>query len=246
MSLLREDRRPLASRARDHIWQMIQQRGYAAGDRLPSEEQLATQLGVSRPTIREALRLLEEERLVICRHGVGRFVAPHGDNLVREEITRLLSVTEMARQLGITIETHVLSLHEEPADERIAAHLAIEAGTTVLRLERVRRSSGTPVIYSIDIVPRRLAPNHIEPAAFAGSLLALMEEQWSVNVAYSHATFSAVTLEPALSRIIGAPDGLPWIFMEHVNYNGDDRPVLYSRDYYRGDVYQFHVLRRRR
>lgn len=246
MTLLREDRRPLAVRARDHIWQMVQQGSYSAGDRLPSEEQLAAQLGVSRPTIREALRQLEEERLVVCRHGVGRFVAPNPDSLVHEEITRLLSVTEMARQLGIAIETHVLALNEEGADERIAAHLGLQPEAPILRLERVRRSSGAPVIYSIDVLPRALAPDPLETTAFAGSLLALMEDQWGTVVAYSRATFSAVMLDPTLSRMIGAPDGMPWVFMEHVNYDAGDRPVLYSRDYYRGDIYQFHVLRRRR
>jgi DNA-binding GntR family transcriptional regulator len=73
-----------------------------------------------------------------------------------------------------------------------------------------------------------------------------MEEKWNARLSYSKAVLSAVILEPELSQRIRVSDSIPWILMEQVNYNAQDQPVLYSKDYHRGDKIQFRVLRRRR
>ncbi|MDI7274342.1 MAG: GntR family transcriptional regulator [Anaerolineae bacterium] len=246
MSGLRDDRRPLAAQLRDRIWEAIQEGNYRPGERLPSEEELTARFGVSRATVREALKILEEERVVVCRHGLGRFLVPDPAGSLSEEITRLKSVTEMAQGLGIATSTRVLSVREEPADERVRAHLSLEPGSTVVVLERVRSARREPIIFSIDIFPRKLVVGELQPEAFTGSLLALMEGQWGARLAYSKAVISAVMLDPLLSQRIGVPEGLPWILLEQLNYDPQDRPILFSKDYHRGDKFQFRVLRRRR
>jgi GntR family transcriptional regulator len=240
------DRRPLATQVRDRIWDTIQEGQFRPGDQLPSEQVLVNRFGVSRSTVREALKLLEEERLVLCRHGVGRFVAPGASGVLSEGIERLQSVTEMADGLGISIATNVLTLHEELPEASVQRHLDLEAGMAVVVLERVRLADGDPIIYSVDVFPRALVQGSLQPECFAGSLLAVMEGQWNTWLAYSKAVISAVTLEDELSARIGVPGCAPWVLLEQVNYDAQDRPVLYSRDYHRGDRFQFHVLRRRR
>lgn len=240
------DRRPLAVQVRDRIWDAIQEGHYRTGDQLPSEQKLVSRFGVSRPTVREALKLLEEERLVFCRHGVGRFVAPGPTGVLSEGIDRLQSVTEMADGLGIDVSTQVLALREELPDPAVRRHLDLEPGMAVVTLERVRLAQEEPIIYSIDVFARSLVAGDLDPDAFAGSLLATMEGQWNAWLAYSKAVISAVTLDEALSQRIGVPDCVPWILLEQVNYDAQDQPVLYSQDYHRGDKFQFHVLRRRR
>ena len=65
--------RPL--QARDAIVGLTRRGEYPPGSRLPSERQLAEQLDVSRPTVREALRILEEEGQITRRVGIGTFVS---------------------------------------------------------------------------------------------------------------------------------------------------------------------------
>ncbi len=246
MTTLREDRRPLALRLRDRIWNMLQVECYRAGDKLPSENDLAARFGISRATVREALKALEEERVILCRHGLGRFLAPDPSSVLSDEITRLKSVTEMARGLGIPISTQVLSLLEEPAKDMVRTRLNLEPGSTVIILERVRLAHGEVIIFSIDIFPRRLAVGELHPEEFAGSLLSVMEERWNTRLAYSKTVLSAVILDSELSSRTGVACGIPWILMEQVTYDAQDHPVLYSKDYHRGDKIQFRVLRRRR
>lgn len=246
MTLLRVDRRSLAVQLRDRIWEMIQEGDYPPGERVPSEQELAVRFGVSRATVREALRILQEERVIISRHGVGHFVAPDPSSILSEEITRLNSVTEMARERGLAIGTHVLSLREEEPEDNVQEHLGLTPGDTVVVLERVRLAQGEPIIYSVDVFPRRIVVGELQPEEFAGSLLSIMEGKWNASLAYAKTVISAVNLDPLLSQRIGAPGKVAWILMEQVNYDAQDQPILYSKDYHRGDKFQFRVLRRRR
>lgn len=246
MSVLRVDKRPLAVQLRDRIWEMVQGQSLSPGDRLPSESELVTSFGVSRATVREALTILEQERVIICRHGVGRFVAPDPGGVLSEQITHLKSVTDMAQELGFALNTKVISVREELADDNVQMQLHLEPGRKVVVLERVRMADRDPIIYSIDIFSSHLVVGELSPERFGGSLLTVMEGQWDAMLAYSKAVISAELLDPELSHAIDVPDCVPWILLEQVNYDFQDRPVLYSKDYHRGDRFRFSVLRRRR
>ncbi|NLE45278.1 MAG: GntR family transcriptional regulator [Chloroflexi bacterium] len=240
------DRRPLALQLRDSIWDTIQSQQLRSGDRLPSEQELVKRFQVSRSTVREALKILEEQRLILCRHGVGRFVAPGPSGVLSEGITRLQSVTEMAAGLAIPLSTRVLSLEERLSDGSISARLGLDVGVSLVVLERVWLADGVPVIYSLDTLPRSLVLGQAAAGDFSGSLLATMESSWNAQIMYARTVIRAVHLAPSVSERIGVPDGIPWILLEQVNYGADDRPVLYSKDYHRGDRFYFHVLRSRR
>ena len=245
MPELRADRRSLVAQVRDRIREMLQQEHLRAGDQLPSEASLVAAFGVSRGSVREALKLLEEERVIICRHGTGRFVATDPSSLITEDVTRLQSVTDMAQELGIQITTQVLSARVETASEVVCSHLRLDPGSTVLTLERVRQAAGETVIYSIDVIPTALVKGDIAPDVFRGSLVAVMEGSWGVRLSYSRAKISAVNLDADLCQRLGATCGVAWVLMEQVNFDDHNQPILYSQDYHRGDMIHFFVLRRR-
>lgn len=246
MSEIRADRRSLPLQLRERIREMLRAKRYHAGDRLPSEGELATVYGVSRSTVREALKYLEEERVIICRHGLGRFLAANPSDLLFGEITRLQSVTELARGLGIEVATQVLALREEPADDVAQARLDLQPGDRVYVLERARLANQETVIYSVDVFPSSLVAGTLQPGDFEGSLLGVMEGKWHTRLVYSRATISAVLLGADLCQRLNVSCFEPWILMEQVNHNDRDQPILYSKDYHRSDKIQFHVLRKRR
>lgn len=246
MQDVRIDRRSLAIQVRDRIREMLRSEHLRAGDQLPSEASLASTFGVSRSSVREALKLLEEERVIVCRHGTGRFLAADPSSLITEDVTRLRSVTDLAQELGIEITTRVLSARVEPADDVVRSHLRLAPGSPVLILERLRQAAGETVIYSVDVLPTTLVKSTVDPEAFTGSLVALIEGQWGGQLAYSRAKISAVNLSDDLSQRVEAKNGVAWVLMEQVNCDAHDQPILYSQDYHRGDMIHFFVLRRRK
>ncbi len=172
-SLVR-DHKPLAIQLRDAIWDMLREERYRSGDRLPSEQELVQRFGTSRATVREALKLLEEQRVVLCRHGVGRFLAPEPGGVLTDEITQLKGTTQMVSELGLALDTRVVSLYEIIADEKLQYSLDLKPDSAVISLERVRFADGEPVIYSREMFPKSIIKGEIRPEMFVGSLFSLM------------------------------------------------------------------------
>jgi GntR family transcriptional regulator len=241
-----KDKRSLALQLRDRLYQLLREKYYRVGDQLPSEEALVKMFGVSRTTVREALKLLEEERIITVRHGLGRFLAIDPNSMISEDITHLESVTEMAGNLGLSLTTEVVSFHAEKPGPKIAAHLAMPESEEIFVLHRIRKADGEIIIYSIDIFPRSIASEPFQSEAFQNSLLAIMEDSWGARVAYSRATLSAIMLNNEFMNLKQLDRTVPWILMEQINFDSRNQPILYSRDFHRGDKFQFHVLRRRR
>ncbi|MGQ9682330.1 MAG: GntR family transcriptional regulator [Anaerolineae bacterium] len=246
MEGIREDRRPLAMQLRDRLRLVLQEGQYRAGERLPSEEQLSRHYGVSRATVREALRSLEEERLIICRHGAGRFVAPDPSRILNDEITNFKSTAAMFRGFGISPRTRVLDLRKEPASPAVIEHLGLQPGRTMVVLERVWLANDEPIIYSVDHFDRSLLPGELTADRLGPSLIDALERNWGICLTYTKSTISAVQLAPELRARLGVLVQVPWLLMEQVSYDTRDRPILFSYDYHRGDRIHFRVLRRRR
>lgn len=115
--------RSLYSQARDAILEIINQRSQFM-EKLPSEQELSEQLGVSRNTIREALRSLENDGYVISRHGVGTFIIRDTKSM-KYNISMLESITKIIQSHGYKPGTRdILCCRTEPS-EQIARKLRL-------------------------------------------------------------------------------------------------------------------------
>ena len=108
---------------------------YAAGQQLPSENQLMRIFSVSRVTVRQALHQLQKERLVVSYQGKGYFVARA---MAVQDLARLQGLGEAVAGSGFSAHSEVLDLAEVAADKRVSDALAVEPGTMVTCLQRVR------------------------------------------------------------------------------------------------------------
>jgi GntR family transcriptional regulator len=236
------DRRSLPLQVRDEIRDLIERDGLRTGDQLPTEAELALRFDVARTTVREALKLLEQDGLIGVRHGRGRFVlAVPG---VQTPITRLESVTEMMERLGYRVTNRVLSVDEGTATEEESTALALEPGAAVIRLERLRLQVDEPLIYSIDVIPRSVVEGALATVDWSGSLQELLRAR-GITFVSATAQIRAANLPRATERRLGVEAGAPWLLAEMVSYTETGQPVIYSHDWHRGDLFTFHVLRRR-
>ncbi|TIN08386.1 MAG: GntR family transcriptional regulator, partial [Mesorhizobium sp.] len=94
------DARTLAVQLRDRLADLIRSEGLKPGDRLPTESQLTQRFRISRPALREALKLLEQDGAISVTHGLGRFVTANSAVQVDRPITMFESVTDMSRHYG--------------------------------------------------------------------------------------------------------------------------------------------------
>jgi GntR family transcriptional regulator len=239
---IRRDRRTLVARTREDLVRRIRQGEFKPGQQLPSEPDLARAYDVSRVTVREALKGLQQEHLVYVVHGRGTFVA---DTPITRPVTRLQSVTELVADLGYTMITTVLGAQITTEPGAATEALGVADGTPLVHLERLRRVDGRPAIYSIDVFPAGLVGEDLPVETWQGSLFALIEGRSGLRITHTTATLRAVLLDGAIRERIGASSQTPWLLMEQVNYSSENRPVIFSHDYHHGEMFSFDVVRRR-
>ena len=140
----------------DFIRQLIADRELAAGDRLPSESEIATMAGVSMMTVRRAMSELSSAGVLQRLQGRGTFVR---SNRIQAESTIIGGLRETLALQGIVLKTTVLSLREERAAPATAERLAVAPGTAVWTLIRLRHFDGVPAVRELAVIPRILAPD---------------------------------------------------------------------------------------
>lgn len=234
----------LPVQVRDRLLRLVDEQGLRPGDQLPTEAEVTALFGVSRSTVREALRLLERDGVVRTEHGKGRFLAAAGALRVERPIDRFESVTEMLTGLGYSVTTSVLSLEEGGADPVEAQALGVPAGDPVLRLVRLRYGDDRPLLYTVDTVPRDCLPGPVAHRDWSASLThALASHGHAVDS--SVARIRAVDLPTEVEERHGLSGLGPWLLVEETCVSRTGRTVLFARDYHRGGDIAFHVVRRR-
>lgn len=213
-----------------------------AGERLPSEPDLAKQLGVSRATLRDAMRTFETQGLVRRRQGSGTFVV--GKSQVLESGLEVLeSLETMAKRLGLVISVSNLSVEQVKADEAAAASLEIEAGSPLLRVRRVICADGRPVAYLVDILPETVLRMEDLPSDFRGSVLDTLLQRGD-TLTVSRADISATNAAADVAKALEIQRGDVLLQLVARLYSGDGRVLDYSTSYFIPGYFRFHVVRR--
>ncbi len=237
------DPRTLAIRLRDRIAELIRDEGLKPGDKLPTEAQLTDRFKISRPALREALKLLEQDDIIYVTHGRGRFVSAMSAVQVERPITVFESVTDMTRHYGYSTSNKVLSISEEAPDKIVRERLRLGPKDRVIRLERLRLQNDVPILYCVDFIPRGLIPAKLYDIDWSGSLLDLME-QHRQRPRMSAATVSAVMLPDDVIERNDLRDFGPALKIVETCFNAAGEPVNHAIDYHRGSHFSFSLVRK--
>ncbi|CAM3746808.1 GntR family transcriptional regulator [Alkalicoccus chagannorensis] len=237
--MIKSDSRPLYLQVIDKIKEDIESGVFETGRRLPSEFQLSRQLGVSRATLREALRMLEDENVVVRRHGVGTFV--NNKPLFSSGIEELFSVTDMIRRGKKEPGTNYLSTFMEPADEDDKHRFRDQHIDNIITVERVRTADDEPVVYCLD-----RAPDKFLNETFHGeqSIFDQMEKS-GITITYAMTHIEPIGYDDRISEILECEPETSLLVLKQMHYDDQDRAVLYSKNYFRADKFKFHVVRKR-
>lgn len=228
--------------AHDEILRLID--GKPPGEQLPSEAELADDFGVSRGTLREAFKSLEEAGLIAVEHGKGRFVSALAGLRVNRPVTRFESVTEMLLARGYRCTTRVLSVDVCTPTEAERVSLTMPKRRKVVRLRRLRLYEGSALVLSINAFPADfLADGEPEASEFTESLNDWLDARGHRPIS-SAAQIQACTMPADVGGLPEVDETRPWLLITEQCVDRDGAPVLFSRDFHRGDMFSFHVVRR--
>lgn len=234
------EKRLLADRVRDELMRQIQDGSFTTGAKLPAEPELSLAHGVSRATIREAVRGLVEAGYLSRVHGSGTYVAFRPT--LRHTLERNLSYTRLIEQAGLVPGRRLLGVESSRAGDEEAERLGLGRGERVTRVERVRSADDRPVIYSIDAIPSRFLAD-VGQSELGESLYALFE-RLGHRVAHGEAVLEPVLADKRHVEALGVEVGAPLLHMCQTDYTVDGEAMMYSREWHVPGVFELSLVRR--
>lgn len=213
-----------------------------AGQRLPSEPELAKQLGVSRATLREAMRSFETQGLIRRRQGSGTFVVGRVQAL-DSGLEVLESLDTIAKRKGLEVSVSDLNIETVMADEELALLMDVPAGERLTRVRRVIRAESRPVAYLVDILPEGVLQVKDLPSDFSGSVLDFLLNRGDL-LTTSRTNVSAIGATADVAKPMEIQRGDVLLHFHAQLFDTSGRIVDYSLSYFIPGYFNFHIVRR--
>jgi GntR family transcriptional regulator len=246
-------RAPLVSQTAAAIRARIEAGRWQFGEQLPSEPQLANELGISRGTLRESVGLLISDGLLDRRHGVGTFVARVPPPTIDRGIDELFGAGDAIAQMGYLPSVGACSIELTPAPDVVARELRVPRGTPVCHLERVRLADGRPVVLCHDYIEAQLLREREIPLdaverriqLCGGSLYAWLERDLGRTIDTALAHIEPVVATREIAAALAVPRGSALLRLRQTHFGPDGAEILYSDNLHNSELMHFHVLRQR-
>ncbi|MBK9207919.1 MAG: GntR family transcriptional regulator [Anaerolineales bacterium] len=213
-----------------------------AGQRLPSEPDLAKQLGVSRATLREAMRSFETQGLIRRRQGSGTFVVGKVQAL-DSGLEVLESLETMAKRLGLEVSVSDLNIESIVSDDEFSTALSVSVGTPLTRVRRVVRADSRPVAYLVDVLPENILHSKDMPDNFHGSVLDFLLGRGD-SLTSSRANVSAIGATAEVAKALEIQRGDVLLHFYSQLFDENNKVVDYSLSYFIPGYFHFHIMRR--
>jgi GntR family transcriptional regulator len=213
------------------------------GERLPTEPSLAKQLGVSRATLREAMRTFETQGLIHRRQGSGTYVL-HPSYVIETGLEVLESIETIARRIGLEVSVGELKIEPRHPTEDEARILSLTPDSKVLVLTRVIVAEGSPVAYLVDSLPQDFLSMGELDSSFTGSVLDLLLKRGTPRLNISRTEINAVTAQSEVARALRIQRGDVLLRFVAYLYADTGQVVDYSFSYFLPGYFKFHVIRR--
>jgi GntR family transcriptional regulator len=209
---------------------------YIDGEYLPREVDLASQLGISRNTVRQATNKLELEGIIVRKKGLGTRVA---HKMVSTHLHNWHSFTQEMAENGVTFINYMLASEITDADEKISRFFNISEGTSVVVLKRLRGDEDGPFVYFESYFHPRIGITRDED--FTMPLYDLLEEKYNAPVVTSREKISARKAIPAIARRLKIHAGEPILVRERFVSGPGDRAVEYNIGYYVAEKFTYTI-----
>lgn len=227
---------PLYNQIADSLLDRIESGKLTPGDRLPPERELSQMLGVNRMTLRQALRLLETQGLLVRRQGNGTYIA---EPKIERQAGRLISFTRGMQRRGHKPGAKVITFSQRPVEAAMAGHLGLPVSAPVYDIHRLRLINGEPVMLERFTIPVRRFPGLEDHDLANRSMYEIMEKEYGVSVSRARQSLEPAVAADYEAELLGVKPGAPLMLERRLSFDKEHQPVEYGKDLYRGDRFRF-------
>lgn len=233
----------LTEKAKSYIKRLIVDNRFEDG-RIPSETELATELGVSRTTIRDALSRLELEGAIYRKQGAGTFVNEAGLQ-IHTRLEDIWGYETMLEAHGYTPSVRISRVEEKPVEAEIARELKLEAHDTALVVHKLFLADKSPVIASINHIPTKIIDRAYIDDDFRRPIYQFLAEFSQQHLAYYLSEIVPLIAPKWLVETLHLPTPQTALLsFDEVGYNQENQPIIKSYSYFRDDLLRLRLIRR--
>ncbi|MFJ2946426.1 GntR family transcriptional regulator [Streptomyces sp. NPDC087226] len=224
---------PLYYQLSQQLESAIEHGALTPGTLLGNEIELAARLGLSRPTVRQAIQSLVDKGLLVRRRGVGTQV-------VHSQVKRPLELSSLYDDLetaGQRPATQVLVNTVVTASAEVAAALGVAENSELHRIERLRLTHGEPMAYLCNYLPPGLLD--LDTAQLEATGLYRLMRAAGITLHSARQTIGARAATAGEAARLGEEPGAPLLTMQRVTFDDTGRAVEYGTHTYRPTRYSF-------
>jgi len=209
---------------------------YEISGTLPSESALASEFGVSRMTVRQALDELEYDRLINRTHGKGTVVI---DQRYHRSTTGLRGISEDLTEAGHRPGAKVLKFASMVPNAEVATELQLAPGELVIAMTRLRTVDGEPLGFHATYLPARYLPGMQVADLEDASLYGLLEDRFNLRLLESVQTIGARTTTETEARLLQVPLNSAVVTVRRTTLLTSGKPIEFMRGTYRSDLVSY-------
>ena len=232
----------LTEQTKSYIKQRILNDGFEAG-RIPSETDLANELGVSRTTIRDALSRLELEGVVYRKQGAGTFVNEAGLQ-IKTRLEEIWGYEAMLEAHGYTPSTRIISAEEESVNPKIAQDLNLPDNDKLLVVQKLFLADNQSVILTFNYLPLDLIKLPYTRADFNLPMYQFLPQFCQQYLTYYLSEIVPLNASPELAEILHLQPHKALICFEETGFTQENMPILKAISYFRDDLVRLRLIRR--
>ena len=226
---------PLYVQIRDSLRRQILDGSYEVHARLPSENEMMNTFGVSRITIRQALRDLHNEGLVFSAQGKGTFVSKPK---AVQNVQRLEGFGEAMAAQGYEASARVLSIQQMKAHKAVVAALDLQPGDDVVEVKRVRYLNRSPVCIDDSYFPMDIG-RRMFGLDLSGDIFPLLENFFGIPLGGADIGLDATLADEEAQQYLNLKTGEAILRVERLTHDQNGRPIDFEYLCYRGDSYKY-------
>jgi GntR family transcriptional regulator len=234
---------PLYVQIRNNLRRKILEGSYAIHERLPSENEFMNAFGVSRITIRQALRDLHNEGLVFSAQGKGTYVSKPK---AVQNVQRLQGFGEAMAKQGYEATARLLSIQQEHKPPKpVIAALELNPGEDVVEVKRVRYLNREAVCVENSYFPLDIGQRMFS-LDLSGDIFPMLENLFDIPLGHADISLDAIQADEETLHLLGLKSAEPILRVERLTHDINRRPIDFEYLCYRGDAfkYQFRVDRK--
>lgn len=206
------------------------------GEQLPPERELSENFGVTRMTLRRALRALDEQGLIIRKHGIGTFIAEPKIDRKMEVVFRFSSHMQ---QRGFKPQAKLINFEQIMAESSMAKDLLVPISSQIYSILRLRSINHEPVMLESYLIPVPRFPGLDQYDLENRSIYEILEYEYGIPIARARQSFEPVIATDFEARLLDISVGDALMMEKRLSYDVNDLPIEFGKDRYRGDRFRF-------